>query len=41
MPMKPLDELFAASRAGDAVAARRVLERARAGTGDRSHPIWG
>jgi ankyrin repeat protein len=42
MPMKPLDELFAASRAGDAVAAWRVLERspelARV-TGP--HPIWG
>lgn len=42
MPHKPLDELFAASRAGDAVAAWRVLERspelARV-TGP--HPIWG
>jgi ankyrin repeat protein len=42
MPRKPLDELFAASRAGDAVSAWRVLERspelARV-TGP--HPIWG
>ena len=41
MPMKPLDELFAASRAGDAVSAWRVLEQspelARV-TGP--HPIW-
>ena len=42
MPRKPLDELFAASRAGDAVGAWRVLEQspelARV-TGP--HPIWG
>ncbi|HEY4305004.1 MAG TPA: ankyrin repeat domain-containing protein [Gemmatimonadaceae bacterium] len=42
MPMRPIDELFAASRAGDTAAAWRVLERspelARV-TGP--HPIWG
>lgn len=42
MPMKPLDELFAASRAGDAVAAWRVLERApELARVTGPHPIWG
>jgi ankyrin repeat protein len=41
MPMKPLDELFAASRAGDAAAARRVLERApELAKVTGPHPIW-
>jgi ankyrin repeat protein len=39
---KPLDELFAASRAGDAVAAWRVLERApELARVTGPHPIWG
>src|SRR6478752_4267026 len=42
MPIKPLDELFAASRAGDAVAAWRVLERApELARVTGPHPIWG
>jgi ankyrin repeat protein len=42
MPMKPLDELFAASRSGDAAAARRVLERApELARVTGPHPIWG
>jgi ankyrin repeat protein len=41
MPMKPLDELFAASRTGDAVAAWRVLERApELARVTGPHPIW-
>jgi ankyrin repeat protein len=40
--MKPLDELFAASRAGDAVAAWRVLEHApELARVTGPHPIWG
>lgn len=39
---KPLDELFAATRAGDAVAAWRVLERApELARVTGPHPIWG
>ncbi len=39
---KPLDELFAASRSGDAVAAWRVLERApELARVTGPHPIWG
>jgi ankyrin repeat protein len=43
VPMpKPLDELFAASRAGDAVAAWRVLERSpELAKVTGPHPIWG
>jgi ankyrin repeat protein len=42
MPMKPLDELFAASRAGDAAGAWRVLERApELAKVTGPHPIWG
>src|SRR4051812_2777320 len=42
MPMKPLDELFSASRSGDAVAAWRVLERApELARVTGPHPIWG
>jgi len=42
MPIKPLDELFAASRSGDAVAAWRVLERApELAKVTGPHPIWG
>jgi ankyrin repeat protein len=38
---KPLDELFAASRAGDAVAAWRVLERApELARVTGPHPLW-
>src|SRR3569833_903041 len=39
---KPLDELFAASRAGDSVAAWRVLERApELAWVSGPYPIWG
>src|SRR3954464_15184336 len=39
---KPLDDLFAATRAGDAVAAWRVLERApELARVTGPHPIWG
>lgn len=42
MPRKPLDELFDASRTGDAVAAWRVLERApELARVTGPHPIWG
>ncbi len=40
--MTTLDELFTASRAGDAVAARRLLERSPDLASARGrHPVWG
>src|ERR1700750_1818660 len=42
MPMRPIDELFAASRAGDTAAACRVRERSpELAKVTGPHPIWG